>query len=125
MAKRKMSAVPCSGWRRLHPDLVIVDISLKDGHGIELIKQIKARHGQLKMLVVSMYNESLYGERALRAGALGFLNKQESRAADRGNPRRPGRQTLYQQPVNGAVGLAGHVGSRRGELLPRRFLDQS
>lgn len=60
------------------PDLVLVDISLKGGHGIEVIKQVKARYPAVKMLVVSGYQESLYAERALRAGALGYLNKQES-----------------------------------------------
>lgn len=61
------------------PDLVIVDISLKDGHGIELIKKIKRHDANIKMLVSTMYNESLYAERSLRAGAHGYLNKQESR----------------------------------------------
>ena len=60
------------------PHLVLVDISLKSGHGIDLVKQIKSRHPQVKMLVISGFDESLYAERALRAGALGFLNKQES-----------------------------------------------
>jgi DNA-binding NarL/FixJ family response regulator len=60
------------------PDLVLVDISLKSGHGIELVKQIKSRFPNVKTLVVSGYQESLYAERALRAGALGYLNKQES-----------------------------------------------
>jgi DNA-binding NarL/FixJ family response regulator len=59
------------------PDLVIVDLSLKSGQGIDLIKKIKARAEDTKMLVSSMYDESLYAERALRAGALGYINKQE------------------------------------------------
>ena len=46
------------------PDVVIVDISLKSGHGIELIKQVKARYPTVKMLVISGYQESLYAERA-------------------------------------------------------------
>lgn len=61
------------------PDLVLVDISLKSGHGIDVIKQIKSRHPAVKTLVLSGYQESLYAERALRAGALGYLNKQESK----------------------------------------------
>lgn len=65
--------------QQTHPDLVIVDISLKSGHGIDLIKRIKSYDGEIKMLVSTMYNESLYAERALRAGAQGYLNKQESR----------------------------------------------
>lgn len=59
------------------PDLVIVDIALLRGHGLELTRQIKARYPAVKILVVSGYQESLYAERALRAGAHGYLNKQE------------------------------------------------
>ena len=60
------------------PDLVLVDISLKCGHGIELIKRIKSLDPKIKTLVISGFQESLYAERACRAGALGYLNKQES-----------------------------------------------
>ena len=59
------------------PDLVIVDLSLKSGQGLDLIKKISLRAPDTKMLVSSMYDESLYAERALRAGALGYINKQE------------------------------------------------
>ena len=59
------------------PDLIIVDLSLKSGQGLDLIKRVKARFEDAKMLVSSMYDESLYAERALRAGALGYINKQE------------------------------------------------
>ncbi len=61
----------------VHPDVAVVDISLKGGNGIELIEQTKARHTDVKILVSSMYDESLFAERALRAGAMGFINKQE------------------------------------------------
>ncbi|NLY02124.1 MAG: response regulator transcription factor [Rhodopirellula sp.] len=60
------------------PHVVIVDISLKSGHGIELIEQIKAKYDQIKMLVSSIHDESLFAERALRAGAMGYINKQEA-----------------------------------------------
>ncbi|MCE2793428.1 MAG: response regulator transcription factor [Blastopirellula sp.] len=60
------------------PDLVIVDIALKASHGLELIEQLAAKFPQVKMLVVSGFEESLYAERAVRAGANGYLNKQES-----------------------------------------------
>ena len=59
------------------PALVIVDIALRDGHGIDLIKRIVATGINTRMLVVSAYDESLFAERALRAGALGYINKQE------------------------------------------------
>jgi DNA-binding NarL/FixJ family response regulator len=60
------------------PDLVIVDISLKGGDGIELIKRIKTRNESARILVSSMHDESLYAERALRAGSMGYIGKQES-----------------------------------------------
>lgn len=58
------------------PDLAIVDISLKTGNGIDLIKQAKEKYPDVKMLVWSMYDESLYAERVLRAGAMGYINKE-------------------------------------------------
>jgi DNA-binding NarL/FixJ family response regulator len=59
------------------PDLVIVDLALNKSHGLELIKELKRRFPLVKVLVVSAYEESLYAERALRAGALGYVNKRE------------------------------------------------
>ncbi|MDB6105273.1 MAG: two component transcriptional regulator, LuxR family [Gammaproteobacteria bacterium] len=59
------------------PSLVIVDIALRNGNGIDLIKRIVAAGVNTRMLVVSAYDESLFAERALRAGALGYINKQE------------------------------------------------
>ena len=60
------------------PDIAIVDITLKDTYGIELIKEFKDRYPKLPTLVLSMHDEALYGERALRAGARGYLTKQEA-----------------------------------------------
>jgi DNA-binding NarL/FixJ family response regulator len=60
------------------PDIVIVDISLEGGSGIELIKNIKAAHPEVAMIVLSMHDESLYAERALRAGARGYIMKREA-----------------------------------------------
>lgn len=60
------------------PDLIIVDISLKDGSGLELIKDIKSQFKQIKMLTVSMHDETLFAERSIRAGALGYVNKQQA-----------------------------------------------
>jgi len=60
-----------------HPNVVVVDLSLKSGHGIDLIEQIKAYNENIKMLVLSLHDESLFAERALRAGASGYLSKQE------------------------------------------------
>ena len=60
------------------PDVAVVDISLKTGCGIDLIKRIKDRNDTVRMLVWSMHSESLYAERALRAGALGYINKDQA-----------------------------------------------
>ncbi len=59
------------------PDLVIVDISLGNDNGIDLIRDLKANDSELPVLVVSMHEESLYAERALRAGAMGYVMKDE------------------------------------------------
>lgn len=66
-----------AGIRNSHPDVVIVDISLAGESGLELIKEIKAEFDDLPVLVVSMHDESLYAERALRAGAMGYVMKHE------------------------------------------------
>lgn len=63
---------------KLKPDLAIVDISLQGMDGIELTKNIRARYGNLPVLIISMHDESLYAERALRAGARGYIMKQEA-----------------------------------------------
>jgi DNA-binding NarL/FixJ family response regulator len=59
----------------LKPDVVIVDITLGDSDGIELTKDIKARHSKLPVIVLSMHDESIYAERVLRAGARAYLMK--------------------------------------------------
>jgi DNA-binding NarL/FixJ family response regulator len=60
------------------PDLVIVDLTLKNSDGLELIKDIRTRWPKMRMLVVSMHDESLYAERVIRAGAMGYITKQEA-----------------------------------------------
>ncbi len=62
----------------LKPDLMIVDISLNDANGIELTKDVKKRYPKLLTLIISTYDESLYAERALRAGAHGYIMKREA-----------------------------------------------
>jgi DNA-binding NarL/FixJ family response regulator len=63
---------------KLQPDLAIVDVTLKTTNGIELTKDIKVHAPNLPVLVVSMHDEALYAERALRAGAMGYVMKQEA-----------------------------------------------
>lgn len=64
--------------KKLNADLVIVDLSLKDSNGLSLIKDINKYDPKLPILVLSMYDESLYAERALSAGAMGYVMKQEA-----------------------------------------------
>ena len=63
---------------KLKPDLVVADISLKGSNGIELLKNIKVRFPKMLVLVLSMHDEALYAVRALRAGAGGYIMKQEA-----------------------------------------------
>jgi DNA-binding NarL/FixJ family response regulator len=62
---------------QLHPDLVIVDLVLGADDGLDLVKAMRARHPGIPALVLSMHDESLYAERSLRAGALGYVTKQQ------------------------------------------------
>jgi DNA-binding NarL/FixJ family response regulator len=63
---------------QLRPDIVVADISLKKSHGLELVKDLQVRLPELPVLVLSMHDESLYAERVLRAGAKGYITKQEA-----------------------------------------------
>ena len=64
--------------KELKPDMAIVDISLKQTSGMELIKDLQAQYPNLPVLALSMHDESLYAERALRAGARGYIMKAEA-----------------------------------------------
>jgi DNA-binding NarL/FixJ family response regulator len=59
------------------PDVAVVDVSLDGSHGIDLVKELRERHPQLGVLMLSMHDETLYAERALRAGARGYVMKRE------------------------------------------------
>lgn len=59
----------------IQPDVVIVDISLVDGHGLDLVQNIQAQFSSVEVMVYSMYEEVVYAERAIRAGASGYLMK--------------------------------------------------
>jgi DNA-binding NarL/FixJ family response regulator len=71
-AEHALEAIP-----GLKPDLVLVDISLPGKSGLELIKDLRARNGGIKLLVLSMHDEALYADRVLRAGGDGYIMKQE------------------------------------------------
>jgi DNA-binding NarL/FixJ family response regulator len=87
----------------LSPDLAIVDLSLKGSNGLELVKNIKASYPKLRMLVLSMYDESLYAERVLRAGGAGYIMKEEATEQVMGAIR---------QVLNGDIYLSSRMSSR-------------
>ncbi|MCA9108540.1 MAG: response regulator transcription factor [Planctomycetaceae bacterium] len=60
------------------PDVIVADISLENGSGIELVKELVAQDKDIKILVCSMHEESLFAERALHAGAKGYINKEQA-----------------------------------------------
>ena len=67
-----------TGVDQTEPDLIITDLSLKGTDGLVFLKQIRPRHPDLRVLILSMHEESLYGQRALRAGARGYIMKAEA-----------------------------------------------
>jgi DNA-binding NarL/FixJ family response regulator len=66
--------------RRLRPNIAIIDISLKGASGLELLKELRAHDIDVPALVLSMHEETLYAERAMRAGASGYITKHEASA---------------------------------------------
>lgn len=73
-------AAALSALQTIKPDLILLDLSLPDRQGLELIKDILALHPEVLVMVVSMHDEKLYAERALHAGAKGYLMKDEGGA---------------------------------------------
>jgi DNA-binding NarL/FixJ family response regulator len=62
----------------LHPDIVVLDISLSGPDGLDVLKEIRMKSAALPVLILSMHDESIYAERAMRAGANGYIMKQEA-----------------------------------------------
>ena len=108
--------------KELQPHLVILDVSLQRGNGIELTKCLKARHPNVKVLISSMHDESLFAERALRAGALGYINKQEATDKVVGAIRQVLDGQIYLSPEM-TNHLLHRLGNHGDGLLERRSLD--
>lgn len=66
------------GIEKTRPDIAVIDLSLRNSNGLDLIKDLKARGCNIPLLVLSMHEENLYAERVLRAGAMGYVSKQEN-----------------------------------------------
>jgi DNA-binding NarL/FixJ family response regulator len=112
-----------------HPDIAVIDLSLAHSSGIDLIKNIKTRYPSLPILVLSMHDESLYAERALRAGARGYIMKQEAPEKVIAAIRQVLQGNLYVSEALGARLLNKFIDQRRDagaspvELLSDRELD--
>jgi DNA-binding NarL/FixJ family response regulator len=106
------------------PSLVIVDIALKDGHGIDLIKRIVAAGVNTRMLVVSAYDESFFAERALRAGALGYINKQELQGKVVGAMRTVLRGERYLSTTMAQRLIAQAIGSKVAQCGTETLTDR-
>jgi len=99
-------------------DVVIVDLTLRGGDGLELCKQIRDRWKDLAILVVSMHDESLYAERALKAGARGYVMKQEPQETVMNAIRTVAKGQVYLSTAISAKLLKSFSGSRSSPDLP-------
>ena len=72
------AAQALAGIGMTRPDLALIDISLKTASGLELVKDLKVHHPNVALIVLSMHDEMLYAERAIRAGAKGYVMKREA-----------------------------------------------
>lgn len=95
----------------LHPDVVIVDLALKDRPGIDLIKDLEVRHPGLPVLVLSMHDESLWAERCIRAGARGYIMKEEGTDVV---------VAALRQVLRGEIWVSSAVNARLLNLLGKR-----
>jgi DNA-binding NarL/FixJ family response regulator len=94
----------------VNPEIAIVDISMEGGSGIELIKNIKAGHPSVMVIVLSMHDETLYAERALRAGARGYIMKREAT-----------RNIL--QAIRCVLGGKFHLSNRMAAVMAEKFVE--
>lgn len=97
-AARAFAGIPTA-----RPDLAVIDLSLKGGSGLEFIKNCRTSYSKLLILVLSMYDETLYAERVLRAGAAGYIMKQEASEKI---------LSAIRQVLNGGIYLSERMGSK-------------
>lgn len=93
-------------------DLVLLDISLPDKNGIEVLQQLKTEHPDIKIIVLSMYPEDQYGIRTLKAGALGYLNKQSA-------------PDLLAGAIRQVIGGKKYIGEVMAELLLNNVIGET
>ena len=105
-AHQAMEAIP-----KTVPDLALIDITLPGKNGLELVKDLKAMHPHLAILAISMHDETLYAERMLRAGANGYITKQQ-----------PPEELV--KAIRQVLGNSVYVSKEMSEKLLRRFSGQ-
>lgn len=110
------------------PDLVIVDLGLDGSDGLDLVKALRARHPGTRLVVLSMHDESVYAERVLRAGAHGYVSKQQLEDSLLTAVRRALAGEIYMSPALGArlaqryIGVAAaHADSPVATLTDRQL----
>jgi DNA-binding NarL/FixJ family response regulator len=106
------------GIGRTKPDLVLMDLSLAGGDGIELCRQLQDRFNGVPVLVISMHDESLYAERCLRAGAMGYVMKQESPATVTAAIRKVLSGNIHLSDPMSAKLLRNLAGARNADTSP-------
>jgi DNA-binding NarL/FixJ family response regulator len=94
--------------RKARPHVALIDISLKNESGLELVKQLRTQFPQIALIVLSMHDEALYAERALRAGAQGYVMKREASKNVLASIRRV---------LEGSVYVSGRVTSRMAKAI--------
>ncbi|TLY63917.1 MAG: response regulator transcription factor [Gammaproteobacteria bacterium] len=121
------AAAATASLRRAKPDVVIVDLGLSDMHGLRLIETIRSSDPDIRIMVLSAYSETLYGERALRSGADSYVNKQQAPGSIVGAIRATaaGKRYLSKELADRLLELvlhrrsSGSAGAR--ELSPREL----
>jgi len=108
-----------SAMDALEPDVAIVDLMLKGASGTDLIKALKLRHETIPILVISMHDETVYAERALRAGAHGYIMKEEATSQVLTALRRVLQDEVYVSARMGARILRRMVGGSRSVGIER------
>jgi DNA-binding NarL/FixJ family response regulator len=101
------------------PDVALVDLSVEDGDGLELIRDLRSRFPDVRTLVLSMYDEQIYAERALRAGARGYVMKAEAATTVMAGIRTVLRGEVYlSQRMTARLGSGGGGRRQTAEVTP-------
>jgi DNA-binding NarL/FixJ family response regulator len=117
------SAGAITGIAKTRPDVALVDISLKNESGLELVKNLESQFPLVALIVLSMHDEALYAERALRAGARGYVMKRESTKSVLGSIRRVLEGGVYvSERVVNSMARRFSSSSKRAQSSPVELL---